>query len=80
MDENQKGKFEIGHAVASFSVESPVPPPPGFTSPFITLQEWLFHLCKSNQQHVKAISEFMFVLSDPPGDVYIYLYCARQCH
>lgn len=72
MEENQKGRIETGHTVVSFRVENPVPPPPGFISPFKTLQEWLFHLCDSNQQPDEAVSEYIFVLSDSPGNVDIY--------
>ena len=73
MDNNNKGNIEGRHAVHLATIETPVPPSPGFTTPFKTLQEWLFHLINSNQQPEKVISSYMFVVSDPPGDIDIYL-------
>lgn len=67
MGENKKRNILFGHDVIKFSREIPTPPPPGFVSPFKTIQEWLFHICDVDQPQ-KLISEFCFLLFEAPGD------------
>lgn len=57
-----------GITLATMTTYDQVPPPPppvGFTSPFKSIQEWLLHLCDTNEVTV-PISEFQFGLGKTP--------------
>ena len=56
-----------GYSLFKSQVEVPTPPPPGFTSPFRTVQEWLIYVCDNNQPD-KSISEYRFDLYESPGN------------
>ncbi|HYF29506.1 MAG TPA: hypothetical protein VD993_00155 [Chitinophagaceae bacterium] len=53
-------------SVAS-SAEALTPPPPGFTSPFNSVEQWLAYIC-DNDQPQKSIEEYRFDLYEAPGD------------
>jgi hypothetical protein len=58
-------------AAAHFKEEMPIPPPPGFVSPFQTIEEWLIAVCQADQPE-KAIAEFCFLFFGVSND---YLLC-----
>lgn len=66
MNNNPKKNIQVINDVLRMSIERPTPPPPGFTSPFKTLQEWLFNICDSNKP-LESISEYNFGLYLSPG-------------
>jgi hypothetical protein len=59
----KKNKRDIikRHLLVESLEEIPTPPPPGFTSPFKTVHEWLFNICDSEQPK-KPISEYSILL------------------
>ena len=68
MKKNKEKKALTGYDLAKLTVIADIPttPPPfGFTSPFKTIQEWLFHLCDTNLPE-KAISVYYFSLIERP--------------
>lgn len=67
MGENKKRGISTGHDLMKFSREIPAPPPPGFTSPFKTTQEWLSNICDIDQPK-KSIAEYCFLLFESPGN------------
>lgn len=72
----KKKNIEFGHDAAKLTVlvDTPKPPPPaGFTSPFKSIQEWLFHLCDTNTPE-KSISEYHFILIESRSDNLLSLY------
>ncbi len=73
MKDNKKKPLQYGNFSVSLMVESIVPPPPGFTSPFKTLQEWLFDICDNNHSPREIISEYVFGLYESPEDNMICL-------
>jgi hypothetical protein len=68
---NEENKDNIEHKTVRLSLtvhmEPPSPPPPpGFTSPFKSLNDWLFYLCDVQQE--KSIADLQFSLDDSPGN------------
>jgi len=61
MDNDDNEDLIRVHTSARLRVESPIPPPPGFKSPFKTLREWLVQLCNELPPQ-KPVSEYQFQL------------------
>ncbi len=78
MNDNPKKNIQFGNHILKHTVETPTPPRPGFTSPFKTLQEWLFNICDSNQP-VESISEYNFGLYETPGNNMVCLVGYNTC-
>jgi hypothetical protein len=69
MNDENKNKIEWKIERLSLTVHMeppPPPPPPGFISPFKSLNDWLFYLCKTQQE--KSIADLQFSLNDSPGN------------
>lgn len=64
--ENEDKRYYRGAAIFTHSVQMDIPdaPPLKFTSPFKTIEEWLVHICKTNDPQVNiadCIFVFMFL-------------------
>ena len=59
MSKKDKRYIAEGRQEIKFSREVPTPPAPGFKSRFNSLEEWLFGMCKTDQQQ-KSITEYCF--------------------
>lgn len=70
MDENKKRNILEGREVMENRDEVPIPPPPGFVSPFKSIQEWLFDICNKDLP-LKPISEYCFLLFESPSNDHI---------
>lgn len=60
--ENDDKRYFHGFAVATHTVQMDIPdaPPLAFKSPFKTIEEWLVHICKTNDPQ-ENIADCMFV-------------------
>jgi hypothetical protein len=66
-EDNRENNYVSRTEIVQCKVQMPIPPSPGFTSPFKSIQEWLIYLCDNNQVE-KRISEFLFMLCNSPND------------
>ena len=61
--ENEDKRYFHGSVVVTHAVQMDIPDPPplAFTSPFKTIEEWLVHICKTNEPQTN-IDDCMFDL------------------
>lgn len=59
--------YQVKHVVLTSDEDDPGPPPPGFTSRFKTLQEWLVNIC-DNEKPQKTIYTYNFGLFETQDD------------
>ncbi len=67
MKKNKKENILIASDIAHSKVliDTPIPPPERFTSPFKTIEEWLLHVCETNHPQ-EIISEYHINLMELP--------------
>jgi hypothetical protein len=61
--ENEDKRYYSGSVMVTHTVQMDIPDPPplAFTSPFKTIEEWLIHICKTNNPQAN-IEDCMFVI------------------
>lgn len=64
--------YEVENVVVTSEEDHPDPPPPGFTSLFKNMQEWLVNIC-DNEKPLKTISTFNFCLFESQDEYTVCL-------
>lgn len=68
----QEENVKVEHVVFTSEEDVPTPPPPGFTSKFKTLQEWLSNICNTEKPR-KAGLVYNFGLFEAPNEYILVL-------
>jgi hypothetical protein len=68
----EKEEVEVIHVVVQSEEDCPEPPPPGFTSQFKTVQEWLFNICDTDKPG-KSITTYNFGLFEVEEDYIVFI-------
>lgn len=74
--DDQHEEIQTVH-ISNVTEDDAEPPPPGFTSKFNTVTEWLTNICEIDKPK-KSISTYNFGLFETPGDYILFLVGKNQ--